>query len=148
MTKLADRLSDELVASLQGEKIVALVTINKETNYPNMSAVSWLLADSSGKNIKIAMGPKAVSVDNIRNNPNVVLGIIGAGSYYSVRGTASISETVELTMKLCVLSLEIEAVEDAIFYGGKITVEPAYEKTYNADLAKKLDEEVYTLLRQ
>ncbi|WP_256761958.1 pyridoxamine 5'-phosphate oxidase family protein [Cohnella sp. WQ 127256] len=148
MTKLADRLSDELVASLQGEKIVALVTINKEIHYPNVSAVSWLLADSSGKSIKIAMGPKATSVDNIRSNPNVVLGFIGAGSYYTVRGTASISEAVELTMKLCVVSVEVEAVEDAIFYGGKITVEPAYEKTYNPDLVKKLDEEVYTLLRQ
>jgi len=94
------------------------------------------------------MGPKAASANNIRNNPNVVLGVIGAQSYYSVSGTASVSESVELTMKLCVVTVEVQAVEDAIFYGGKITVEPAYEKTYHADLAKKLDEEVYELLRQ
>lgn len=146
MTKAADRLSDELTSSLQGEKIVTLVTVDKDTQLPNLSAVSWVKADPSGKTVKIAMGPKAVSVQNIRSNPNVVLGVIGAGSYYSVKGTASVSETFELTMKLCVVSVEVESVEDAIFYGGRITVEPAYEKTYNPDLAKKLDEEVYGLL--
>jgi hypothetical protein len=35
-----------------------------------------------------------------------------------------------------------------MFYGGKVTVEPKYEKTYNPELAKKLDQEVYELFRQ
>jgi hypothetical protein len=31
-------------------------------------------------------------------------------------------------MKLCVVTIEVEAVENVMFYGGKVTVEPAYEK--------------------
>ncbi|WP_123039629.1 pyridoxamine 5'-phosphate oxidase family protein [Cohnella candidum] len=148
MAKTADRLNERLVASLQGEKIVQLITMDKDTNLPNLSAVSWLLADPSGKTVNIAMGPKAASVENIRHNPHVVLGFFADGSYYALSGTASVSDTFERTMKLCVVTVEAEAVEDAIFYGGQVTVEPAYIKTYNPELAKKLDEEVYELLRQ
>lgn len=49
-------------------------------------------------------------------------------------------------MKLCVVTIDIEEVDNVMFYGGKVTVEPEYEKTYNAKLAKKLDTEVYELL--
>jgi hypothetical protein len=50
-------------------------------------------------------------------------------------------------MKLRIVTVKVEAVEDVIFYGGKITAEPTYEKNYNPELAKKLDTEVYALLR-
>jgi hypothetical protein len=96
----------------------------------------------------VALGHKASSIDNIRSNPTVVLGVIGAGSCYSVRGKASVSELKELTMKLCVVTIEVEAVENVMFYGGKVITEPTYEKTYNKDLAIKLDTEVYELLSQ
>lgn len=148
MTKTTDRLSEELIASLQGEKIVQLVTVGKENQLPQMSAVSWLLADPTGKTIKIAMGPKAASVQNIQNHSNVLMGFYAAGSYYTVHGMATVSETFDRTMKLCVVTVEVETVEDAIFYGGQVTVEPAYVKTYDPELAKKLDLEVYDLLRQ
>jgi hypothetical protein len=65
-----------------------------------------------------------------------------------VRGSAIVSDVMELTMKLCVVTIEIDAVENVMFYGGKVTVEPEYEKTYNPVLAKKLDTEVYQLLKQ
>ncbi|MEB3103656.1 hypothetical protein [Ferviditalea candida] len=47
-----------------------------------------------------------------------------------------------------VVTVNVKEVEDVIFYGGRITVEPDYEKTYNPELAKKLDAEVYGLLKQ
>ncbi|NYE06530.1 hypothetical protein F4694_003310 [Bacillus niacini] len=148
MTKALDSLTTELVASLQGEKMVSLVTLDAETKLPQLSVVSWVYAEPNGTKIKIALGHKASSIENIRSNPNVLLGMIGAGSCYEVRGTATVSQIFERTMKLCVVTIEVEAVENVIFYGGKVTVEPAYEKTYNAELAKKLDTEVYELFRQ
>lgn len=148
MTTVVNSLSPELVASLQGEKIVTLVTIDEQTKNPQLSVVSWVIANSEGTKVKIALGHKASSIENIHSNPNVVLGVIGAGSCYGVRGIASVSDVIDLTMKLRVVTVDIESVEDVIFYGGKITTEPAYEKTYNPDLAKKLDTEVYALLKQ
>ncbi|MFD0678542.1 MULTISPECIES: pyridoxamine 5'-phosphate oxidase [unclassified Paenibacillus] len=147
MTTAADHLSQNLVSSLQGEKIVTLITMDDQM-LPQLSAVSWVIANQEGTKIKIALGHKASSIQNIQINPNVVLGVIGAGSYYAIKGTASVSDVVELTMKLQVVTVDIESVEDVIFYGGKIITEPAYEKTYNPELAKKLDTEVYALLRQ
>lgn len=73
--------------------------------------------------------------------------MIGAGSCYSIKGQASVSDIIEKTMKYRVVTVKVESYEDVIFYGGKITVEPEYVKTYNADLAKKLDTEVYEMLK-
>lgn len=128
--------------------MVSLITMNTETNLPQLSVVSWVDPSADGSRIKVALGHKASSLDNIRKNPNVVLGVIGAGSCYSVQGKASVSEIKELTMKLCVVTIEVVTVENVMFYGGKITTEPAYEKTYNKDLAIKLDTEVYELLSE
>ncbi|SHR25336.1 Uncharacterised protein [Mycobacteroides abscessus subsp. abscessus] len=128
--------------------MVSLITMNTETNLPQLSVVSWVDPSADGSRIKVALGHKASSLDNIRRNPNVVLGVIGAGSCYSVQGKASVSEIKELTMKLCVVTIEVVTVENVMFYGGKITTEPAYEKTYNKDLAIKLDTDVYELLSE
>ncbi|WP_160720682.1 pyridoxamine 5'-phosphate oxidase [Bacillus sp. USDA818B3_A] len=147
MTKTLDRLSPALASSLQGETMVSLITVDAETKLPQLSVVSWVNAYPDGTQIKVALGSKASSINNIQSNPNVIVGMIGDGSCYSVRGRASVSEVFEKTMKLCVVTIEIEEVEDVMFYGGKVTVEPEYEKTYNPELAKKLDTEVYELLK-
>lgn len=148
MAKPLEKLSPELVQLLQGEKIVSLITTDKESNKPQLSIVSWLVANQNGTQIKFALGHKASSAENIMQNPEVILGAIGADSCYAIHGKASVSEIIEKTMKLRVVTVDVESVEDVIFYGGKVTTEPAYEKTYDAELAKKLDEEVYELLRQ
>lgn len=148
MTISADRLPKELISSLQGETMISLITMNAETKRPQLSVVSWVHPTTDGTMIKIALGHKASSIDNIRSNSSVVLGVIGAGSCYSVEGKASVSEIKELTMKLCVVTIEVETVENVMFYGGKVTGEPTFEKTYNKDLAIKLDSEVYELLSE
>ncbi|WP_096187188.1 pyridoxamine 5'-phosphate oxidase family protein [Evansella halocellulosilytica] len=148
MAKVKETLHPELVDSLQGEKIVSLVTTDAERNQPDLSVISWLVAHKDGKTVKFAVGHKANSAKNIQANPQVILGVTGAGSCYSIKGKATVSDVIEKTMKLRIVTVEVESVEDVIFYGGKITVEPAYEKTYDPDLAKKLDEEVYGLLNE
>ena len=84
----------------------------------------------------------------LKSNPNVVLGFIGAGSSFSIKGKGKVSDIIEKTIKIRIVSVEIESVEDVMFYGGKVTTEPAYEKTYNKELAEKLDNEVYGVLRE
>lgn len=142
-----EKLSPELVQLLQGEKIVSLITTDKELNKPQLSVVSWLVANQEGTQIKFALGHKASSALNIMQNPDVILGAIGAESCYAIHGQATVSDIIEKTMKLRVVTVEVQSVEDVIFYGGKITTEPDYVKTYDAELAKKLDEEVYGLLK-
>ena len=148
MAKAEENIHEELVNSLQGEKIVQLITMDAETNQPELSVISWLVAHKGGKTVKFAVGHNADSAKNIQENPQIVLGVTGAGSCYSIRGKAEVSDIIEKTMKLRVITVEVESVQDVIFYGGKITAETAYEKTYDPKLAEKLDAEIYSLLRE
>ena len=147
MPKAEDKLNQSLIDLLQGEKIVSLITTDSKTNKPNLSIVSWLVAHQDGKTIKFALGHKAESAFNIENNPELILGVIGAGSCYSINGKGTVSDVIDKTMKYRIVTVDVESVEDVIFYGGKITGEPEYEKTYDAELAKKLDDEVYEMLK-
>lgn len=147
MPRKESALNEQLIELLQGEKIVSLITTDKDTKKPNLSIVSWLVAHEDGKTIKFALGHKAESAFNIQENPDLILGVVGAGSCYSINGKGSVSEVIDKTMKYRVVTVEVETVEDVIFYGGKITQEPDYVKTYDEELAKKLDEEVYALLK-
>src|SRR3954465_10586730 len=143
-----EKLNSELINALQGEKIVSLITTDVNTGQPDLAMISWVVANSEGDRINFAIGHNASSARNIQDNPNVVLGFIGAGSCFSIKGKGKVSEIIEKTIKVRVVSVEIESVEDVMFYGGKITTEPAYEKTYNQSLAEKLDHEIYSLLRE
>ncbi|MDX5475764.1 MAG: pyridoxamine 5'-phosphate oxidase [Bacillaceae bacterium] len=147
MPKSEDKLNQSLIDLLQGEKIVSLITTDSNTNKPNLSIVSWLVAHQDGKTIKFALGHKAESAFNIEKNPELILGVIGAGSCYSINGKGTVSDVIDKTMKYRIVTVDVESVEDVIFYGGKITAEPEYEKTYDEELAKKLDEEVYEMLK-
>lgn len=142
------KLSQELIDFLQGERIVSLITLDKESGQPIVATISWLIAHQDGKTIKLATGHNAHSIDNINANPNVVLNVIGPESSYVISGTAEASDVKEGTMKFRVVTINVEAVEDNMFYGGKVTTVPAYIKTYNEELAKKLDNEIYSELKK
>ncbi|WP_071394311.1 PNPOx family protein [Bacillus tuaregi] len=146
MAKVQEVLDSTIVNLLKEETIVQLITINAETKKPELTVVSWVLATEDGKQVKIAVGHKGSSINNIQADPAVTLGIIGPESCYSVQGTASVSDVFQGTMKYRVITVDVEEVEDVMFYGGKLTSLPKYEKTYDAALAKKLDDEVYELL--
>ncbi|TLS37108.1 pyridoxamine 5'-phosphate oxidase family protein [Pseudalkalibacillus caeni] len=147
MSKKQNKLSPELVQFLQGERIVSLITQDEEQQ-PHLSTVSWLLADKNGGSVRIAVGHKAGSVKNIQSNPKIILGVIGSGSSYSICGSATVSEVIHGTMKYRVIDVTVEEVKENIFYGGKVVQNTAFVKTYNAELAEKLDQEVYGLLKR
>lgn len=146
--KAENKLSNELIQFLQGEKMVSLISIDENTGLPDLTTISWVLADDAGERVNFAIGHNAASAKNIEKNPNVILGVIGAGSCFAIRGKGEVSDVIEKTMKMRVVNVEIDTVEDVMFYGSKVTVEPAYEKTYKKELAEKLDNEVYEVLRE
>lgn len=139
-------LSAEMVQMLKGENIVSLITIDSRTKKPRLSMISWVSATEDGKRVKIVTGHKGATLDNIASDPDVVLGIIGPDRCYEVRGTASFSDIIAGHMKYRVITVEVEEVDDVMFYGGQVTAVPQYVKTYNAELVRKLDDEVKALL--
>ena len=141
-----EKLSHELIQSLNGGKLVSLITVDAENNTPHLSSISWVLANPTGEQVHFAVGAKASVIGNIEHNPNIILGVIGAGSSYAIKGKVYRTESFDKTIKIQAFSMNVESVEDVMFYGGKIIVEPEYEKTYKKELAEKLDSEIYEAL--
>jgi flavin reductase (DIM6/NTAB) family NADH-FMN oxidoreductase RutF len=142
------KLIQPLYEALQKERFVTLATIDYETGGPNISAISWVYASDEDR-ILFAVDNRSRIVKNIKNNPLVVMNLIANESTYSIAGKASvIIEKMEgVPLKLALVEILIDEVRDVMFYGSKISVEPKYEKTYDAQAAAKLDKQVMDALK-
>ncbi|MBA2874132.1 pyridoxamine 5'-phosphate oxidase family protein [Thermaerobacillus caldiproteolyticus] len=142
------KLIEPLFQALQKERFVTIATIDHETGGPNVSAVSWIYAPSDDR-IYFAVDNRSRIVQNIQQNPLIVVNLIANESTYSISGKASIKvEKIEgVPLKLALVEVAITEVRDVMFYGSKISVEPKYEKTYDAQAAAKLDNQVMAALR-
>lgn len=143
MQKVLHELNPEMKDCLQGQTIVLLNVLEKESNSIYSTALSWVFALDK-RTIRFAIDAKSDFVKMLEEDPRLVLQFVGPESIYSITAKASVKvrQTEGLTLKLALLECEIEEIRDIIFYGGKIVSQPAYVKTYNPDLVKKLDNEV------
>ncbi|UOF89136.1 pyridoxamine 5'-phosphate oxidase family protein [Fodinisporobacter ferrooxydans] len=143
-----DSLPESLLQFLQGEKLVFVSTIDHETGAPNTTAISWMLAKDA-QNIRFAMDPRSRVIANLRKDPRIQVTVPGAGSCFGISGIANIGDDVMngVSLKMVMVEIQLQEVRDVMFYGGKLSVEPQYEKTYDPKLAKKFDAEIYTALQ-
>jgi flavin reductase (DIM6/NTAB) family NADH-FMN oxidoreductase RutF len=143
------QLTDELVNYLQGERMVTVATIDAENGSPNILCISWLLA-TSPSTLRLAIDHKSKLLTNIAKDDRVTVTVLGAGSAFAVTGHAKrYAEKLEgVALNMSGVEIGVEAVRDVMFYGGKLTQEPAYDKTYDKALAEKYDNEIYTALRK
>jgi flavin reductase (DIM6/NTAB) family NADH-FMN oxidoreductase RutF len=142
-------LIEPLFESLQKERFVTLATVDFETNAPNVSAISWVLAKDPSR-IYFAVDNRSRIVSNIQKYNGVVINIIANESCYSISGSASLKqERLEgVPLKLALLEVHIQEVRDVMFYGSKIAAEPVYEKTYDPTAAARLDKQVMDAMKQ
>jgi len=147
MGKPVEELSQEMVSLIQGSTIVLLNVVHKESERIYTTALSWVYAVNERK-IRFAIDAKSEFVSILENEPNLVLTFIGLESVYSIVGKAAIRirQTEGTTLKLAILEVDVQEVRDIIFYGGKVVTEPSFMKTYNAELVKKLDQEVKDII--
>ncbi|MFM1651385.1 hypothetical protein ACI7RC_04675 [Brevibacillus sp. B_LB10_24] len=147
MGKPVEELSQDMVSLIQGSTIVLLNVIHKESERVYTTALSWVYAINERK-IRFAIDAKSEFVSILENDPRLVLTFIGLESVYSIVGKAAIKnrQTEGTTLKLAILEVDVQEVRDIIFYGGKVVTEPSFIKTYNAELAKKLDKEVRDII--
>lgn len=146
--EVEQKLIEPLFQALQKERFVMVATIDHETGGPNVSAISWVYAPSQDR-LYFAVDNRSRIVQNIQKNSLVVITLIANESTYSISGNAHVKiEKMEgVPLKLALVEIAITEVRDVMFYGSKISVEPKYEKTYDAQAAAKLDNQVMTALR-
>ncbi|MRX71681.1 hypothetical protein GJU40_05765 [Bacillus lacus] len=147
--KVETKLIDPIYQSLQKERYVTLATIDHETGAPNVSALSWVYAPDDSR-ILAAVDNRSRIVENLRQHPAAVMNIIVNQSTYSISGNAHIrkEKLEDVPLKLAQIELVVSEVRDVMFYGSKISMEPAYEKTYDERAAAKLDEQVLEAMKK
>jgi len=147
--KVQDKLTDELVSYLQGERIVTVSSIDAENGSPNVLCISWMIAKDNGT-LRLAIDGRSKFLQNIEKDNRVTVTVFGLGSAYAIVGQArKTADKLEgVTLNMSGVEIAVESVIDVMFYGGRLLADPAYEKTYDKDLAEKYDTEIYTALRQ
>jgi nitroimidazol reductase NimA-like FMN-containing flavoprotein (pyridoxamine 5'-phosphate oxidase superfamily) len=149
MAETITALSEQQLSQLQKEKLVLLATIDAESGFPSVSAISWVYADSE-TNIRFAIDQRSRIVANVKAHPQVTLTFFGEGKVNAAYGHASVvTDALEgVPFKLACFDVRVEAVRDAMFYGSRISVEPEYEKTYDKRAAEKLDGQVFAAMKK
>ncbi|WP_102271724.1 pyridoxamine 5'-phosphate oxidase family protein [Cytobacillus massiliigabonensis] len=145
--KIPQTLTEEQVKHINSNTLILLSTVDHESHGPNTCAISWVTAINE-KTIRFSITNNSRTFSNIKNNPKVTLSMIGLETVYSITGMINVlNEKIEgVHLPLSKLELQIEAVFDSMFWGGKITQTPIYEKTYNPQKADALDKQVYAAL--
>lgn len=142
------KLSDELVAFLQGPQPVLITTIDAETRWPTNNLITWVLA-VDGERIRLAADAKGRIMTNVRADSRVLVTVMAHGACHTIEGDARVAaETLEgPSLKLGCAEVQVKAVRDVTFWGGKITANPEYDVTYDKALKEKLDSTVFEAMR-
>ena len=143
------QLNDELLSLLKKERFVTVATIDHESNAPNVNAISWIYAPNS-ETIRFSIDSRSRTIQDIRVCNKITVNVIGNGSIYAISGEATILQDTmkDIPLKLSLVEIHISEVRDVMFYGSKISVDPQYEKTYDAAAAEKLDSQVLKALKE
>ena len=142
-------LPNDLVDQLRKDRLVLLGTIDATTGEPCSNAISWLYAVDE-RTLRFALDQRSRLMASIEANPQVVVTMFAASSVYAISGNASVAvETLEdVPIKLVCYDIAVTSVQDAMFYGARIAVQPEFEKTYDRRAAAKLDGQVYAAMKK
>lgn len=147
--KVETKLIQPLFDNLQKERFAVFATLDHETGSPNVSAVSWVYAPDLER-VYLAVDNRSRIVENVKKHPAAVITLLANESTYSINGHAHVKiEKLEgVPLKLALIEIKISEVRDVMFYGSKISAEPAYEKTYDEKAAAKLDSQVLEAMKK
>jgi uncharacterized protein YlzI (FlbEa/FlbD family) len=149
MPEVVTQLSPQLISQLNKETLVLLCTMDAEHGSPMTNAISWVYAVNAST-LRLALDGRSRIVANIRANERVNATIFAEGTVQVICGKAKIvSESLEdVPFTLVCMDIAIDSVRDGMFYGARISAEPAYEKTYDLRAAKKLDDQVFAAMKK
>jgi hypothetical protein len=119
-----------------------------ETKWPSNNLITWVLAKDE-RTVRLAADAKGRILNNIRADNRVLLTVMTQGACHTVQGTARVvaDELQGPSLKLGCAEVEVQAVRDVTFWGGKITAEPQYVVTYDCAVKEKLDTAVFGAMR-
>jgi hypothetical protein len=149
LSEVGTVLEDGLFEQLQQEKLVLLHTIDAESGAPTSSAISWVFAPDRSI-IRFAVDQRSRLFANMQAHAQVSLTVFANNTVNIIAGSARVHEAPleNVPFGLACIDIHVEAVRDGMFYGSRISVEPAYEKTYDKRAAEKLDNQVFDAMKK
>jgi predicted pyridoxine 5'-phosphate oxidase superfamily flavin-nucleotide-binding protein len=148
-TPARQRLSQELNAHLQRPQLVLVTTLDSESKWPSNNLITWVTAIDEGR-VRLAADSGGRILRNIQADDRVLLTVIAEGACHSIEGRARmLTELLEgPTLKLGCAEVQVEAVRDVTFVGGRVTTPPAYEVTYDPAMKEQLDRAVFEAMKK
>lgn len=141
-------LTTDLASRLNKSPLISVLTVDPETLQTQINAVSWIRAHDGTQTIRIAVGHQSECLANIEKGSPVTLGWIDQKDYYMIKGPITVSDMKKGTMKYRIIELKVKSLENVMFYGGEVVQIPTYRKTYDPELAKKIDQEIEQALEE
>lgn len=139
----------ELFAFLQEPRITQIATLDHETGGPFANVISWVLARTPDT-IRLMGDSRTRFMQNLRADGRVALTVLGAGTAWTVYGTATMlaEKTPNVPLALAMVELTDLKVYESIFWGAKLTVVPEWDVTYPREQSEKLDAAVFAAMRE
>lgn len=132
---------------LQGEQLVFAVSANSSGEIYS-TAISWLVAVDQ-HTIRFAISPKSRLLQNIKDVPTMQILAALPENVLAIQGLAvqKLSKIPNVPFPMACVEMVIINADDVMFYGGKVTSEAKYIKTYPRKLSEKLDHSIYKALK-
>jgi hypothetical protein len=142
--KVESILDVDLINHLQNRNLFIISTIDYEEFTPTNRALSWVYALNESK-IRFVVDAKSKLIANILKTNKVNLIGFLKESVISITGECSVlKDHVEgIPFKVSMLEININKVEDIMFYGSKLVKYPEYEKINNEEKQKELDNLIF-----
>lgn len=142
------RMPQHLIDHLQRPQLVLITTLDAETGRPANNLITWVLARDA-TSLRLVAEANGRVLENIRHNEDLLLTVLANNGCYAIEGQGRViaDELQTTALKLGMAEVDVEAVRDVIFYGGKLTAPPQYTVTYDQATKETLDEQVFTTMR-
>lgn len=142
------RIPDALFAFMQEPRLTQIATLDLETKAPFVNTISWVLAHTP-ESVRFMGDARTRFMQNLKADSRVALTILGAGTAWTVYGTATVlaDRTPGVPLNLTLVELTDLKVYEVMFWGAVLTQVPDWDVTYPKDQAEKLDQEVFAAMR-
>ena len=147
MAEALTQLPAELRQHLQEPRLVQLTTIDP-AGAPFVNVISWVLA-STPDAVRLVGDTRTQFMQNLARDPRVALTVYGAGSAWSVYGTARVLRNGLPGLPPTFALVEVTGlrIHSVIFLGAVLTQEPRWDVTCSREEAARFDAAVFAAMR-
>lgn len=149
MKEALTQIPAELLSFLQQPRLTQITTLDHETKGPFANVISWVLAHTP-ETVRLVGDSRTRFMQNLMADGRVALTILGAGTAWTIYGTARV--IAERTPGVAIPTFSLVELTDlriyqVMFVGARLSQEPAWEVTCSQEFADKLDAEVFAAMR-